>query len=473
MEFKKAIKIATSLALVLAGLATPSVCLAQTEIDASRIETYHRIERLTRNNKPDSAQIYINKVSTEEEINFVDLLESGTIFVLDTAPSTENNNYQLTLSGINQSLSESEYSNLQKLPELPDGETKVIYANSDSFKSANYPIPDGYKKCINLDYIETLDESQVGDYDYVHISPKYNANSLETKEFYTKEQYEQILESMKQITSNIKDDDNDFVKMAKIYLNTINYMTYDHEERFKEHDRDASCGNLLSVIKGTGVCAGYTDIVLNAALSKGVECLPVIDQTDTSGHAWNVFYYTDKHGNTSCYGIDTTFGDGTSKEIRNNFATNTFESSHSDHYDVEIPLAYCENATRSNAGFGNRFIEEFLQLVENDINIRPETYQEMKKNGITCEMLISAKQNNPELFEGPVENNEEMIFNKSLEYQKKEEKPSNDLAVSCTKITPENDLAVNPLTPNWEAIMAVDSADSANQKQNLEDDFER
>ena len=44
-----------------------------------------------------------------------------------------------------------------------------------------------------------------------------------------KEQYEQILESMKQITSNIKDDDNDFVKMAKIcyikirkgnYLNT-------------------------------------------------------------------------------------------------------------------------------------------------------------------------------------------------------------------------------------------------------------
>ena len=475
MEFKKAIKRATSLALVIAGLATPSVGLAQSEVDASRIETYHRIDRLTRNNDLDAAQTYIDKVSTVVEINFVDSLESGNIFILDTAQTAENGNNQLTISGIGHSFSESQFANLQKLSELPDGETKIIYGKKSSFENATIQLPEGYQKCINLDFAQDIDENQVGNYDYVHISPRYNANSLETKEFYTKEEYGQALEVIKQITGNIKEDDNDFVKMAKIYLNTINYMTYDHDEFAKGYDRDSSSGNLLSLLKGTGVCTAYTDIIYNAAMYKGVECLPVVGQTDKDGHAWNIFYYTDKNGNTSCYGIDATYGDGTGKSFRNNFATNTFENQHYDHFNAEMPLAYCEKATRSDAGFGNKFIEEFLKLVENDINIRPETYQEMQSKGITCEMLISAKQNNPELFEGPVENNEEMIFNKSLENQEEKKENSNDLGISYTKINSGNDLGINPLTPSWETIMAIDSADSNahNQNPNIEDDFER
>ena len=431
---KRKIKRAISIGLIIADIATPALAATpeKEKIDASRIETYHIVERLERNGETDTLQQYAEKINSDEEANFVNLLESESIFVLntETVPDEKTGTLKQSITGIDKVIDSD---GIAELEEIEGSETKIVYAKESAFEKSQSTLPKGYKKCVNLDYIQDLDEEVLKDIDYIHISPKYNSNTAETKEFYTKEDYLRVMDVVHELTQNIKDDDNDFVKMAKIYLGVIDYMNYDYDSFAEGYDRDSKSGNLLALLDELGVCTAYTDSVYNLAKYKGVDCKANVGQTDKSGHSWNVFYYTDKYGEKHCYGVDATFGEGNMKKMRNNFASNIFENTHSDYYTAGIPLAYSENATRSDSGFGNQFIEEFLGLVQNDINIRPETFQEMKNHGITSDDLITTKNNHPELFREPVEVQEDMIIQEASRYKVSKSNP---------------DLEVQLITPN-------------------------
>ena len=135
------------------------------------------------------------------------------------------------------------------------------------------------------------------------------------------------------------------------------------------------------------------------------------------GHAWCYFIYRDKYGKKHKYGVDATYGDmlegdeelTISYKIRNNFATKSFMKNH----DFVNCFLFDQEPIEGNYdGYEDSFIMRFLYLVNNDINIRPETLYELEtKHKILLNELISLKDNNPKLFNGSVESNLNLIIN--------------------------------------------------------------
>ena len=384
-NLKRKIKGIASIALIMAQLGIPVESKAS-DIYPVALEIYQTMERLERYGDLDTLQEYLKFGYTYEERNFVNLLEDGAIFVLNTRQDDK----ELIITRVDEVIMPGTEA---EITEKNDGATRIVYGKLKGFAENNIEIPSGYQKCICLDHIQDIDETVVGDFDYVQISPKYNTNTAETKDFYTKQDYDRIMGVVHELTQNIKEDDNDFVKMAKIYLALIEHLNYDYESLEAKYDRDHKCGNLLSLCDGLGVCAGYADAACNLGRYVGVECnVAWGGMEDKEGHAWDVFYYTDKYGQKRSYGFDATWGDSDKRNASQYFATNNFELSHYERYNTYSdaiktdfgPIIETDLVPKSNDGFENDFIEGFLTLVANDINIRPETLSEMQQRRYNC-----------------------------------------------------------------------------------------
>lgn len=122
--------------------------------------------------------------------------------------------------------------------------------------------------------------------------------------------------------------------------------------------------------------------------------------------------------------MDATFGDVLEEneklqvghKIRNNFATKNFMKNH-EFFDCH--LFDQEQIEGNYDGYDDAFIMRFLYFADDNINIRPETLDELEtKHGIRFDELIELKKIKPELFNGPIEPKIDFIKNELNKMEK-------------------------------------------------------
>ena len=456
MKIKKMIKIGT---LVIGITASATNVNTSVAVDSNILEAYSVLDRLDRLGNRDDliegieflkensaysrrfSDFYRDleniQMSTEIENwdfslgkQFFDTLENGDFLIFDLDEMKEDGEKKLKMTNLHEILPQEESSEIE---DLKNGEEKIIYAKMEAFEEKRIKCPKGYKKCICVDYIQEIDENSVGDYDYVQIFSRNKTSTSETREFYTKGEYKNTLNIIKELTKDVNDSDNDFAKMLKIYVNVMKYMSYNLEvlDNFRGEYTDSSDGNAKALIKGgLGVCAAYADVIFNAGRYKGIEVFQETGKKkdDILGHSWCYFIYEDKYGEKHKYGIDATWGDVLESDSEltfdnridiqtaSNFAGKDFMEKHD---FVNQRLFSFEPIDGIYEGYEYDFIMRYIYLTNANINIRPEPVIELEKqNGIYFMDLMELKEENPELFKEPVELNLDLIINK---YKQKEQ----------------------------------------------------
>ena len=121
---KRKIKGIASIALVMAELAMPAArpALAYSPIYPAALELYQTMDRLERYGDSDMLQQFLETHKTYEERNFVNLLEDGTIFVLNT--KRINGEPRLIISGIDEAIMPGTET---EITEKNDGVTRIVY----------------------------------------------------------------------------------------------------------------------------------------------------------------------------------------------------------------------------------------------------------------------------------------------------------------------------------------------------------
>ena len=277
-------------------------------------------------------------------------------------------------------------------------DNQVIYCREEVFKNYNKEMfnifnESNIKIIINVDYVHELTNinSELENY-YVHIcNPNNNVTrSNISKTIYTKKEYEEILNTIKSLTKDIHENDNDFVKMVKIYNTIKEYSSY-----VKEVDQSAK-----GLINGwQGDCEYYADAIYNMGRYVGVDSVNFrcgVDE-EKGGHIWNYFIY-EFEGVTYAIQLDGTLGDKEDDRFYSNFSGEGFDLIHND-FKYE-GLSAANPIGVKTLLFSNSFLKSFFAFVNKDINIRPETFANFEKMGINFDNLIYVLDRNGKEFEG-------------------------------------------------------------------------
>ena len=162
------------------------------------------------------------------------------------------------------------YKDIPYINNLPDGSTIVFKNTVGIDKEAIKNI----KQSLVVRIIGGLDEVE---------KPKYNTQTYYDRTLYKPIEVYKIIEKMEAIESGMEPDWNDLDKAMYIYKQLCESINYDYVD-VKINGRDYN-RNLLGLLRGEAVCAGYSMIYKEMLERQGIRC---IYQNKQHGHAWNL-----------------------------------------------------------------------------------------------------------------------------------------------------------------------------------------
>lgn len=145
-----------------------------------------------------------------------------------------------------------------------------------------------------------LEEIGIGERDDIRVMDSECDEGVEERFEYTTNEYKQLYDRIQEIVGDIPQNITDLQKFVIIYKRLGSTISYDYQaceiikalekdlciEYDEEHIRNAA--NLVGgLIKGTCVCAGYSDILYNCLNTVGIEACKITGKTEEEGHAWN------------------------------------------------------------------------------------------------------------------------------------------------------------------------------------------
>lgn len=120
----------------------------------------------------------------------------------------------------------------------------------------------------------------------------------------------EVIDKMEQIISEtIKDNMTDYEKELAIHDYIVKNYKYDEENYMNDTIPDESYTPYGLLVKGTGVCQAYAEVIKLLLNKVGIECDVVVGDSREEKHAWNIVRLDDEY-----YMLDATWDDPTPDE---------------------------------------------------------------------------------------------------------------------------------------------------------------
>ena len=190
---------------------------------------------------------------------------------------------------------------------------------NNTFKFNPYTITDEEIELINKNHENIILEaedtkdlnsvalSKISNKVKIHIKgplkgEKYNNIKYYNRNTYKIRELKEIIRTMESIEKNINPEWNEMQKAMYVYNTLASKMVYNFDYLSAHDEKDQS---LHSLIKQSGVCAGFASVYYEMMQRQGIKCDYVRGRSGEERHAWNVLTIDDK-----TFGVDLTWESG-------------------------------------------------------------------------------------------------------------------------------------------------------------------
>jgi len=201
---------------------------------------------------------------------------------------------------------------------LKDGTLLLTVEQAEKLAKTGKKIP--MKIGISIDNVSELSVEKLGELvksiGVSEIRMIGTDRNRDTKYPYTPAQYRIAREKLEEVVSGIDPKESDLDKFATIYTR-LAHMSYDYDaignstkaELLKTNELRHSSRMLLNGLrdKNTCVCAGYAEILRNAAALVGIKARYISGKVGENGHAWTEVELADESGKKNKYWADLTW----------------------------------------------------------------------------------------------------------------------------------------------------------------------
>ena len=237
---------------------------------------------------------------------------------------------------------------VRSINKLPDGSI-IEFKNT---KGQNKDLFRQIKQTIKVRIVGGLDEIE---------KPKFQDRQYFDRTIYSPLEIYKIIEKMEIIESHIEPSWNDLDKAMFIYKTLCEGMKYDHIDTPK-NGRDLN-RNLIGLLTGRAVCAGFAMIYKEMLDRQGIRCLY---QNKQHGHAWNLIQINGK-----LVPVDLTW-DNTENENENNRCDFKFFGRNKDFFENKNHIVTGEKVYQTSLLTNDEFNESYNKVVSRQ-NIQNKT----------------------------------------------------------------------------------------------------